>query len=98
MSDDPDESADGMGGNQMKIRSSLLSFFLGVAATAIVAAFALYGRDLRWQQEAFEHHAGCYYWHQNDEKIYWAWADDYHTKVTPKHKAPPAPKRSLERL
>jgi hypothetical protein len=65
----------------MNVRTSLLSFFLGVVATAIVAAFALYGRDLHWQREAFDHHAGCYYWLPNDEKIYWSWADDYHAKT-----------------
>lgn len=82
----------------MKIRSSLLSFFLGVVAMAIAAAFALYGRDLRWQREAFEHRAACYYWRPNDEKIYWAWADDYHAKIMPSYKPSPTPTLWLERL
>jgi len=75
----------------MKVRSSLLNFFLGVVAMAIAAAFALHGRDLRWQREAFEHRAACYYWLPNDEKIHWAWADDYHARIMPSHKPSPTP-------
>jgi hypothetical protein len=90
----------------MKLRSSLICSLISVIATAIVAGFALYGRDLHWQLEAFDHGAGVFYRRTPADEIHFAWADDYFSKILPSfypneqpaYTPPPTPAPAMNRL
>jgi hypothetical protein len=75
----------------MKIRSPILSFFLGVIATALCAVFALHGNNTHWQMEAYKHYAAV--WKMDAHgRMTWQWIDDYYfDELTKLFQATPTP-------
>ena len=86
------------------IRPFFVGLALGVIASSIVSEFALHGRDLHWQTEAFSHHAAVWKTHLPDKVLTFQWLDDYFfeqltgTHDLPAYTPPPTPENKFEKL
>lgn len=68
-------------------------FFLGVWLGIMLGAWVTYvGSNMKWQTEAWDHHAAVWRETMHDGKVRWQWLDDFYAE---KGLAAPTPNKQI---
>ncbi len=64
-------------------------FLIGILLGIIIGAWVAYfGNNLRWQTEAWDHHAAVWTRASRSNVVKWQWLDDYFAEEQRKHVTP----------